>query len=257
MKRYFRAWALLGPLAALAASGCKKDEAAGADTGSVSLEMAAVVGTAPLAFDGTSYAKADGQTFKVTKFKYLVSNVKLTRADGTVYAAPESYYLVDAAQPATAHLVVPNVPLAAYTGLSFVVGVDPLRNTAGAQTGALDPNNDLYWDWTAGYVFLKMEGTSPQAPHAAAAAEGGLRFHIGDNGTQRTITFTTPLVVAAGHAPALHVQANVQALFDNAATASKNVDFSKMSDVMGGANAPTVADNYAAGMFTVSRVDAN
>ena len=257
MKANIRSWALCLPLAALAASGCKKDEAAGADTGSVSLEMAAVVGTAPLAFDGTSYTKADGQTFKVTKFKYLVSNVKLLRADGTAFAAPESYYLVDAAQPATAHLVVPNVPLAAYAGLSFVVGVDPLRNTAGAQTGALDPSNDLYWDWTAGYVFLKMEGTSPQAPRAAAAAAGGLRFHIGDNGTQRTIALGAPLTVAAGHAPAVYVRANLLGLFDNAAAPGKSVDFSKTSEVMGGAAAPALADNYAAGMFTLDHIDAN
>ncbi|AWM31598.1 MbnP family protein [Hymenobacter nivis] len=251
----FCLWALLLPLAI---SGCKKDEAAGADTGSVSLEMTTVVGTAPLAFDGTSYTKSDGQTFRVTKFKYLLSNVQLLRADGTAYTAPDSYYLVDAAQTATQHLVVPNVPLAEYTGLRFVVGVDAARNTAGAQTGALDPNNDLYWDWTAGYVFLKMEGTSPQAPHPAAAAEGGLRFHIGDNGIQRTITFAgIPLAVTATQSPAVHLRVNVLALFDNAGAPSKNIDFSKTSEVMGGAGAPAVADNYAAGLFTMERVAAN
>ncbi|AMJ66242.1 MbnP family protein [Hymenobacter sp. PAMC 26628] len=254
MNRFYL-WALLLPLAI---SGCKKDEAAGADTGSVALDLTHVVGTAPLAFDGTSYSKSDGQTFKVTKFKYLLSNVQLLRADGTAYAAPESYYLVDAAQTATLHLVVPGVPLANYTGLRFVVGVDAARNTAGAQTEALDPNNDLYWDWTAGYVFLKMEGTSPQAPHPAAAAEGGLRFHVGDNGTQRTITFAgAPLVVTATQAPAVHLRVNVLALFDNAGAPSKNIDFSKTSDVMGGASAPAVADNYAAGLFTLERVAAN
>jgi hypothetical protein len=253
MKFRFRAWALLLPLVALAA-GCKKD-ADPATTGSVALDLTQVVGSAPLAFDGTSYAKADGQTFKVTKFKYLLSNVQLLRADGTAYAAPESYYLVDAAQPATLHLVVPNVPLADYTGLRFVVGVDAARNTAGAQTGALDPNNDLYWDWTTGYVFLKMEGTSPQAPHAAAAAEGGLRFHVGDNGTQRTVTLTgAPLAVTAAQAPTAHLRVNVLALFDNARAPSKNIDFGKLSDVMGGASAPILADNYAAGLFTLERV---
>lgn len=227
-------------------------------TGSVALDLTHVMGTAPLAFDGTSYTKSDGQIFKVTKFKYLLSNVQLLRADGTAYAAPESYYLVDVAQTATLHLVVPGVPLAHYTGLRFVVGVDAARNTAGAQTGALDPNNDLYWDWTADYVFLKMEGTSPQAPYAAAAAEGGLRFHIGDNGTQRTITLVgSPLVVAATQALTVHLRVNVLALFDNAGAPSKNIDFSKTSDVMGGAGARAVADNYAAGLFTLERVTTN
>lgn len=193
----------------------------------------------------------------MTKFKYLVSNVKLTRADGTVFAAPESYYLVDAAQPATAHVVVVGVPLGTYTGLSFVVGVDPLGNTAGAQTGALDRNNDLYGDWTAGYVFLKMEGTSPQAPtprpKAACASTSAT--------TAPSAPSARPSTAARWWWPpatrAVRLGVNVQALFDNAADASKSLDFGKTSGVMGGAGSTALADNYAAGMFTLRSIDTN
>ena len=73
MKSRFRTWALLLPLVAMAAR-CKKN-ADLATTSSVVLDLTHAVGTAPLAFDGTSRTKSDGQTFKVTKFKYLLSNV--------------------------------------------------------------------------------------------------------------------------------------------------------------------------------------
>lgn len=39
-----------------------------------------------------------------------------------------------------------------------MIGVDSLRNVSGAQTGALDPSNDMFWDWNTGYIFFKLEG---------------------------------------------------------------------------------------------------
>lgn len=63
--------------------------------------------------------------------------------------------------------------------------------------------------------------------------------------------------MAATQAPTVHLRVNVLALFDNAGAPSKNIDFSKTSDVMGGAGARAVADNHAVGLFTLERVTTN
>jgi hypothetical protein len=224
-----------------------------ATAASFAIELDAEVNGGPFALN-TEYTKADGQTFKATKFKYLFSNVKLTRADGTEYLVPESYYLVDAAVPTSTHFLLNNVPVGNYTGMSFILGVDAVRNSSGAQTGALDPGNDLYWSWSQGYIFLKMEGTSAQSPTSA------LVFHVGGANNIRTISpsfGTAVLPVVGGHIPEIHMGVNPLALFENAAAPANNVNFVSTYNVMAGADATRIADNYTAGMFTVEHIHAN
>ena len=54
------------------------------------------------------------------------------------------------------------MPAGNYNSLSFLLGVDSMHNVSGAQTGALDPANDMFWTWNSGYVMAKMEGASPR-----------------------------------------------------------------------------------------------
>jgi len=204
----------------------------------------------------TDYAKADGQNVKFTKFKYLFSNIRLFKPDGTSYLVPESYYLVDAAVPASKRLLVHNVPVGSYTGMSFVVGVDSARNFSGAQTGALDPGNDLFWSWSQGYVYLKMEGTSAQS----GAQGGALTFHVGGVRNIRTVTPAfggSTLPVAGGHLPAVHMRVNPLAMFENAANPAANINFVTTYTLGHAGGSTPVADNYAAGMFSVNRIEAN
>ena len=250
--------ALLGGLALALAllAGCGKQVAEPAATGSsFAIELEPVAGSAPLVLNTQAYTKADGQTFTVSKLKFLVSNLKLRKADGTTYAVPDGYYLVDASDSKTSHIVVPDVPLGDYTGLSFVVGVDAAHNNAVFTSGALNHNNDLYWEWSQEYVFLKMAGTSSQAPTGRA-----LTFDIGGANCARTVApdfHGSVLPIKAGHTPEVHIAADVKALFESATPAS-NVNFATTYSVESGSTwAPTVADNYAAGMFTVEHIHAN
>lgn len=238
------------PLALLA--GCTKHGHEPAATGSVALEMEAKAGTAPLVLGTQTYTKADGQSFTVSKFKYLLSNVKLLRADGSAYAVPDGYYLVDAQRPTTSRIVIDKVPLGTYTGLSFVVGVDAARNNAAFQSGGLNHGNDLYWEWSAEYVFMKLDGTSAQAPTGRA-----LTFHIGGNNCARVVSpafGSRSLAVEAGHVPTVHMNVNVNAMF-NSTDPAKEVKFNQVYSVESGHSwAPIVADNYAAGMFSVRQI---
>ncbi len=62
-----------------------------------------------------------------------------------------------------------------YDELQFMIGVDSIRNFSGAQTGALDPLNDMFWTWNSGYVNFKLEGTSS----ASTADLNRIEHHIG------------------------------------------------------------------------------
>jgi hypothetical protein len=249
--------------AALSLTGCKKDSDTEPtdQTGTVSLAFEQTVGTAPLTLSTQTYATPSGDQFKVTTFRQYISNIKLTKTDGTQYAVPESYYLIDAAVPASQAVALKDIPVGDYRSLTFTVGVDSTRNVSGAQTGALDPNNGMFWTWNSGYIYTKFEGTSPQAPRPAGVLEGGLVFHIGGfkspTNTIRTVTLPFPtgtnLLVRKDHSPEVHLNVNVMKMF----TGSTTVRFATLSNTMGGANSVLVANNYAAGMFSVEHIHAN
>ena len=244
----------------LALAGCKKDEVAAPST--VSLEFEQTVGDDPLVLDTKTYTTPAGDQFKVNIFRQYISNIVFTKTDGSTYAVPESYYLLDAYISDSQHLTLNGVPEGDYKGITFTIGVDSTRNVSGAQKGALDPSNNMFWAWDTGYIYTKLEGTSPQARHAAGATEGGLVFHIGGfkkpNNAIRTVSPAFPsgttLLVRAGHNPEIHLNVDLLKMFSGPNT----IRFSALSDIMSaGPNAVLVANNYAAGMFSVEHIHAN
>lgn len=197
----------------------------GHDAGlSLRVEITHVVGTEPLRLDGTAYRSAAGDEFTVTRLRYYLSNVRLHRADGSWFTAPrddrssQGYYLIDESDAASKTFDIAPVPAGDYDGIEFLVGVDAARNTAGVQSGTLDPARGLFWTWKSGYIFFLFEGRSPQAP----AADHALEFHIGGAGApvlSRTVYL--PLAPDAAHVdarlrPLVHLHADIGALFTGA-----------------------------------------
>ena len=277
MKRFsLSAAACALALTTFALGGCtKKDEAApAAQTGEFTLELDNIVGfspagaAVPLVLSTNTYKNTNGDNFAVTTFKYYLSNVQLRKADGSTYAVPDSYFLVDQANADSKSITMKNVPVGDYSAISFVVGVDSARTKAGNFTGVLNANSGMFWDWSKEFINLRFEGTSPQSP------TGGLIFHVagykggnGANNTIRTLTLPFPsagLLVRADHSPEIHTYVNVLKLFTgpNPATTppapfQNPVSFATVYNKMGGPAAVKIADNIAAGMFTVSHIHAN
>lgn len=258
MKRIFFAAALFTVLL----SSCKKDPHLEFDTskkGELSVEFDQVAGSSDLQLNTGTYANALGQSFKITKVKYYVSNFTFTRIDGTVYAAPQndSYFLIDESV-ASSHAPLFQLPEGEYKSLSFLIGVDSLRNTVDAsqRTGVLDvsgPATDMYWTWNSGYIFFKLEGTSP-----VITSMGGIfQFHVGGFGGYSTPapnnlrTVTLDLTsrgtarVKSGRDTNIHLLVDVL----KAVNGTTNVDFSTTSMVHSAAAGTPIANNYTA-MFT-------
>lgn len=200
------------------------------------------------------YINANNDTFSVSTLKYYISNVKLKKPNGSYHVVPESYFLINAADTInTCKLVLKDVPFENYISMEFIVGVDSTRNCSGAQTGALDPLNDMFWSWNQGYIFFKFEGYTSSAPHWGIP---NLSYHIGgfippfNLIRWANVPFTsTSLNVVEHQISTVYLKANLLEVFRN----QNVIDFSVSGAVSGGPVAKQLANNYS-NMFIFSAI---
>ncbi|MBK6984369.1 MAG: hypothetical protein IPH32_06260 [Bacteroidetes bacterium] len=198
MKNIFKFTAIA--LIALTLTNCKKDKdkdpepeptpTTPATTGSLKIEFEAMVGDSALEFGtaNTTYTNQAGNTFNVSMYKYYISNIKITKMDNSVWTESNSYHLIDHSNLASTLITLANVPFANYKAIEFMIGVDSARNNSGAQTGALDVSNGMFWSWSTGYIMAKFEGTT-----SIWCAGQNLKYHIGGfGGANKTMKIVSP-----------------------------------------------------------------
>jgi hypothetical protein len=155
--------------------------------GAILLSIASITARAqpmdrPLHFDlrsddhvlvlGADEPNVNGGTLRVTAFKFYVGHFTALHK-GEVIWTDDSYHLIDASDPGSHFIHVPDKgPIDV---LSFVLGVDSLTNVSGALGGDLDPTKGMYWTWNSGYINVKLEGSSS----SRGTREGQFEFHLG------------------------------------------------------------------------------
>ncbi|SDM78553.1 hypothetical protein SAMN05421823_1313 [Catalinimonas alkaloidigena] len=235
-------------------------------TGQLILEFDNRVGTDNLTLHTTDqpYQNALGQSFNVSTLKYYISNIRLKTADGQVFEdaisadGAEGYYLIDEAKSDSRMVTLTDVPVGDYTELTFTLGVDANRVDQGAQTGALDVANNMFWSWNMGYVFLMMEGASAASPED----DGEIGYHVGgyktdtsnpnlvDNLKEITLSFNgNPATVRENVRPEAHLYVDVLEFFKTPTT----VDFSVNPHRHSPASCADIADNYV-DAFSVNHI---
>ncbi|MCE3260544.1 MAG: hypothetical protein K0S12_2185 [Bacteroidetes bacterium] len=215
------------------------------ETGTVKLGFVNMVDTLPLVFN-QNYLNPKGDTFKVTKFNYYISNIVFTKTDNTIYSEPGSYHLIKHSSSTTTLLTIGNIPKGTYKSVSFMLGVDSAANCSGAQPGDLAPTiaSDMFWAWSTGYIMFKLEGSAPKSGNTTKALE----YHIGGYGgtykTQRpfTILLSSNIDVNASAAPKVNFKVNVNEFFKSPTLIDVTTQHSTMS---AGTAAKMYADNYA------------
>lgn len=172
---------------------CKKDDDDTATpvtgNGGITLEFDNVAGSTQLSLDstGNTFTNHAGEKFSVAQFNYYVSNIRLEKADGSIYTVPQdsSYFMVQESKAESQEVKLKNIPAGDYTKVHFTLGVDSLRSTQdlSKRTGVLSPDylsgHGMYWSWNSGYIFMKLEGFSPAAPDSLGKS---FFYHIGGFG---------------------------------------------------------------------------
>ncbi|MGX5817444.1 MbnP family protein [Chitinophaga lutea] len=182
--------------ALLLLAACSKDPVQ--QQGTMQLEFKNVVNGAALQLNTGTYQNTTGESFSISTFKYYISNISLTRMDNTQATLPAEYFLVDESKAASKVFSFA-VPKGEYRSISFLIGVDSTRNVSGAQTGALDVVNGMFWSWNSGYIMAKLEGKAD----VSAQPDHALTFHVGGFAGQykavQPITLVFPISVVTGH----------------------------------------------------------
>ncbi|MFN3316142.1 MAG: MbnP family protein [Raineya sp.] len=222
--------------------------------GSVEVEFDNFVGTQEFRL-GTTYTNPNtNESFTPSMLRYFISNISLKTTAGVTYTVPQeqSYFLLDIEDPNSMKFILNDVPEGDYNEITFMIGVDSLRNTKPVEqrTGNLDiagKAQGMYWSWNSGYIFVKMEGTSPQS----TAVDNKFRYHIGGFGgyssttinciRMRTLSFgTTAAKVRANKTPTIHLMADWLKLFNG----STQLRIANNHTVMFNPFGVNIANNY-------------
>lgn len=215
-----------------------------AQVGNVKIDFGHIWGpeALPLAFN-TEYTHPEtSELITFSRLRYYITNIKLHKTDGTTWAENESYHIIDARAVDT-DIDLSGVPTGEYNGITFLIGVDSLRNTSGAQTGALDPAETMFWSWNTGYIFVIAEGTSPAAENEAFV------YHLGGfQGPHNAIREVylpfnnVNLNIATDASPAVHINADAAGFWGNGSSISEIGNAHSL-----GVNASTLATNFSEG----------
>ena len=221
--------------------------------GKVTINITNKAGDNDLVLNTANYVNANGDNFTVSKFKYYISNIVLKKSDGSTYAQKESYHLIDNKKGNKYTITLDSVPLGTYNGIDFLLGVDSARNTSGSQTGALDPAMGMFWSWNQGYIFLMMEGNSPNS----TAFNNTLIFHIGGfTQPYNCIRKATPtfgakdLIISEAKTSKMEIKTDLLKLFEGPTL----IKFAQNSEGMDGPIGVTLANN-GVNMFSITAIE--
>jgi hypothetical protein len=248
----------------LALGSCtNNDDEAIAGEGKIAVEFDNVFGSSNLILNTQSNVTSQGETLKISDVKYIVSNIVLTKNDGTVFTYPKakSYFVVDEADAETLEIELENIPAGDYTKIKFGIGVDKAQFDLGA-SGQGDflvkaQDADMLWSWSAGYKFVLFEGVFTSSAVTAATS---FMVHTGQTGTdynytEVTLDLPSKALVRTNITPAVHIFADVAKIIDgkNKIKLSDNNMGGMGAMIMGGANLPLITANLS-NMFTVNHV---
>ncbi|WP_276133481.1 MbnP family protein [Polluticoccus soli] len=237
----------------LLASGCrKKDDPVIVDPPptqkEVHINFVNFAGNDSLKLNTTTYTNSANEQFTVSIFNYYISNVRLIAATGNDYVEKESYHLVKEGINGSRHFHLEDVPQGDYKAISFVIGVDSAKNVSGAQAGALDASNGMFWDWNTGYIMAKMEGSS----NASTTSTKTFKYHTGgfkgENNVLRTVQldFPVPISVKGEMSGDVAIKADLLKWFGPETISIATVN----TVMMPGADAVKLANNYSK-MFSI------
>jgi hypothetical protein len=247
-------------------ASCSNDDdnaAAISGTGSLDVEFDNIFGGADLILDSQPNTTSQAEILKISDIKYIVSNIVLTKEDGTTFTYPksQSYFIVSERNPLSHVLDLKNIPSGNYTKITFGIGVDEtqynLGETVQGDFFAAAQNEDMAWTWSAGYKHILFEG---QFTSSTVTSSTVFMVHTGKSGAnynynEVTLNFPDKALVRPTITPDVHIFADVKQVIDgtNKISLSANNMGGMGAMIMSGANLPLITSNLS-NMFSVDHV---
>ncbi|MFY7665701.1 MbnP family protein [Flavobacterium sp.] len=236
-------------------SSCSSSEDAVSGTGKLNLEFDQVFGGADLILRTQPNTMSNGEVLRVNDLKYIISNIRLTKADGTAFTYPkaDSYFLIDESNVQTQLVRLENIPAGDYVSVTFGIGVDQEQfNLGAAGQGnflAVAEAASMLWSWSAGYKFLVYEGTftTPTVTDAETFMVHTGRTGIAYNYTETTLTLPEAATVRTSVTPQVHIFADAKRILEgpNAISLEENSATGLGAMIMGGAILGEVTTNVS------------
>lgn len=218
------------------------------ERGSLKISIDHVVGNEPFALSPSTFTNDSGVEYRITTFKYYLSNVVLRRRfdfSFFFFEEPESYHLYQATDANLSQsVVVEGVPVGQYDELDFAIGVDNIANYSIDQEGDLSPNNDMAWNWNSGYIFMKMEGW-----YDSSGTERPFVYHIGrdPNFARYMMDYRSErITISKDSITELRYQLDIAKILDNI----NYVPFQQYPTIMGGPNDELIGTNLRNGLVS-------
>lgn len=177
----------------------------------------------------TTNTSAGGQIHHFAELKYVISNIRLIKEDGSevtynVNDLDKGATVIDQSKAASLSYILSNIPSATYKQIKFGLGIKPEINTLDqvrfpnfyAAAGANDTK--MHWEWGTGYRFTKIEGfydvdNKALSIHTGSTVEGTAPNYTQGVNAYRDITLNlTTNAIVGGSAPKIKIKADFDKL---------------------------------------------
>ena len=225
LKKYILSAAVL-----LAFMSCSSDDD-NRVANNVTLEFSNTFNNTPIVLGAATSAEATvntseaGQVHHFSELKYVVSNIRLIKADGTeipynVNNLDTGATVVNQAKPETLSYVLRDIPVGDYTEIKFGLGVRSDLNTLDQVSfptfydNAGSNDTEMHWEWGTGYRFTKIEGfydtdNKELSFHSGSTLEGDEENYTQGVDAYRDITLSLPATATGGNsAPTITIKAD-------------------------------------------------
>ncbi|RMB58606.1 hypothetical protein EAX61_09930 [Dokdonia sinensis] len=209
---------------------CDSDDNTNREPGSLELRFENKIGSENLIL-GTPFTNSSNEQYVVNELKYIISNITLTRKDGSqfIYPVADSYAVVNEEESSSKMITLTNIDAGTYDRITFGFGVDPTKYPIESGTLNFVPTAEeagMLWSWSAGYKFIKMEGT--YTPENGTESNDFV-IHVGSHGAN--LDNYKEIELAIG-----------EDIKINSATASSKIISFDVSQVFNGANTIRLED---------------
>jgi len=210
-------------ISAFAFTSCKKDgnNNPSGPTQDLVLHVHNTAGNKLISYDSV-YTDNTGRKYLVTSFQYYMTNLRLVKNDGTEIPVTGKYQpFALLISPLELNYDLGQQPVGDYKGIRFNIGVDSATNHSDPTSRPADDplalqNDEMHWDWSQGYLFMKLEGKVDSTVDATGDPTSPIVMHLGLDKNYTAIDLSNSFFqIVQGSDLQIVMQCDVNQLFTN------------------------------------------